>query len=252
MLSSSSVRMTRMAISPRLATRTFSNICGRGGYRPRGRRSHRSRRGTVAPIGRASLLISAVAAVLVLAAPAQAALRFKRCGDYGFACARVSVPLDRAGAVPGRVSLLVERVRARRRGGARLPPLFTLAGGPGQSGTDAFAADALGVLYPAYARRDLIVFDQRGTGRSGVLRCRALERANLLRAGPAAGACAASLGERRAFYTSRDTTDDIEAIRERLGAEKIALFGTSYGTKVALGYARRYPSHVERLVLDSV
>jgi hypothetical protein len=34
MPSSSSVRMTRMAISPRLATRTFSNICGRGGYRP--------------------------------------------------------------------------------------------------------------------------------------------------------------------------------------------------------------------------
>ena len=45
---------------------------------------------------------------------------------------------------------------------------------------------------------------------------------------------------------------DIEAIRAELGAERIALFGTSYGTKVALGYALRHPSHVERLVLDSV
>ena len=202
--------------------------------------------------GAARLLLLSVAAGLVLAAPADAALHLRRCGGYGFACARLSVPLDRAGAVPGRVSLLVKRVRARRRGGATLPPLFVLAGGPGQSATESFGGDALGTLYPAYAQRDLIVFDQRGTGHSGLLRCRRLERANLLRAGPAAGACARSLGPRRALYTSRDSADDIEAIREQLGAERIAVFGTSYGTKLALGYARRYPDRVERLVLDSV
>jgi pimeloyl-ACP methyl ester carboxylesterase len=200
----------------------------------------------------AALLLSAVVAGLVLAEPADAALRFKPCGDFGFRCARLSVPLDRSGAVPGRVSLLVKRFRSRGRAGATLPPLFVLAGGPGQSATEAFGGEALAVLYPAYARRDLIVFDQRGTGRSGLLRCRRLERANLLRAGPAAGACARSLGARRALYTSRDSADDIETIRARLGAERIALFGTSYGTKLALGYARRYPDRVERLVLDSV
>jgi len=202
--------------------------------------------------GAALLVLSVVVAGLLLAGPADAALRFKRCGDFGFACARLSVPLDRSGAVPGRVSLLVKRVRARQRGGATLPRLFVLAGGPGQSATESFGGDALGVLYPAYARRDLIVFDQRGTGRSGLVRCRRLERANLLRAGPAAGACARSLGPRRAFYTSRDSAEDVEAIREQLGAERIALFGTSYGTKLALGYAKRYPGRVERLALDSV
>ena len=189
---------------------------------------------------------------LVSAAPADAALRFKRCGGYGFACARLSVPLDRGGTVPGRVSLFVERVRARQRGGATQPPLVVLAGGPGQSATDAFGGESLGLLYAAYAKRDLIVYDQRGTGRSGLLRCPRLERANLLRAGPAAGECASTLGPRRAFYTSRDTTDDIEALRAQLGAERLALFGTSYGTKVALAYAKRYPTRVERLVLDSV
>jgi pimeloyl-ACP methyl ester carboxylesterase len=200
----------------------------------------------------AALLLGVMVAGLLLAAPADAAPRFKRCGGFGFGCARLSVPLDRTGAVPGRVSLLVKRLRARRSGGATLPPLFVLAGGPGQSATEAFGGDALGVLYPAYARRDLIVFDQRGTGRSGLLRCPRLERANLLRAGPAAGACARSLGPRRAFYASRDSADDIEAIRDRLGAERIALLGTSYGTKLALGYAKRYPDQVERLALDSV
>jgi pimeloyl-ACP methyl ester carboxylesterase len=108
------------------------------------------------------------------------------------------------------------------------------------------------VLYPGYAHRDLIIFDQRGTGRSGVLRCRALERANLLYAGVAAGRCAARLGARRAFYTSRDSAEDIEALRVALGYERLALFGTSYGTKVALGYALAHPTTVERLVLDSV
>ena len=187
----------------------------------------------------ATLALTIVVAALVLAAPADAALRFKRCGGYGFKCARLSVPLDRTGALPGRVSLLVKRFAARRHGGATQPPLFVLAGGPGQSATDSFGADALGVLYPAYAKRDLIVFDQRGTGRSGLLRCRRLERANLLRAGAAAGACASSVGARRAFYTSRDSADDIEAIREQLGAERIALFGISYGTKLALRVPER-------------
>jgi pimeloyl-ACP methyl ester carboxylesterase len=189
---------------------------------------------------------------LGLAAPADAALRFKRCGGYGFTCARLTVPLDRSGTVPGRVSLLVKRVRATRRGGATRPPLVVLAGGPGQSATESFGGDALGLLYPAYRSRDIIVYDQRGTGRSGLLRCRRLERSNLLEAGAPAGACARRLGARRAFYTSRDSTDDIEAIREQIGAERITLFGTSYGTKVALGYAQRYPDRVERLVLDSV
>ena len=202
--------------------------------------------------GVATPALVGLAACLFLAAPADAALRFERCGDFGFRCARLSVPLDRSGTVPGRVSLLVKRFHARGSAGATLPPLVLLAGGPGQSATEAFNGDALNLLYPAYARRSLIVFDQRGTGRSGLLRCPRLERANLLRAGKAAAACARSLGARRAFYTSRDSADDIEAIRRELGAERIALYGASYGTKLALGYAKRYPERVERLVLDSV
>jgi pimeloyl-ACP methyl ester carboxylesterase len=201
---------------------------------------------------RAAVALVLLATGLSLAPSAVAALRFKRCGPYDFTCARLSVPLDRSGSVPGRVSVLVKRVRARRSGGATRPPLLVLAGGPGQSATESFGAEALGVLYPVYRNRDLVIFDQRGTGRSGLLRCRLLERANLLNAGAAAGACARRLGARRAFYTSRDSDDDIEAIRKQLGAERVALFGTSYGTKVALGYALRYPDRVERLVLDSV
>jgi pimeloyl-ACP methyl ester carboxylesterase len=187
---------------------------------------------------------------LANAVPAEAALRFRPCGGYGFACARLNVPLDRAGTVPGGISLHVKRIRAQRR--PRRGATFVLAGGPGQSATDAFDGDALGQLFAAYRTRDLVVYDQRGTGRSGLLRCRPMERANLLRAGSAAAECANRIGPRRAFFTTRDSVEDMEAIRRELGVERIAIFGTSYGTKVALAYALRYPGNVERLVLDSV
>ena len=190
--------------------------------------------------------------LLTVAPAAEAKLQFKRCGSSTpVRCGRFTVPLDRSGTVPGRVSLFVTKLPARRRGGATRPPVIVLAGGPGQSASDAFLF-GLDMLEVLYRDRDLLIFDQRGTGRSGVLRCRALERSNLLKAGDAAAACARRLGPRRAFYTSRDSADDIDALREQLGAEQVALYGTSYGTKVSLVYALRHPARVDRLVLDSV
>ena len=45
---------------------------------------------------------------------------------------------------------------------------------------------------------------------------------------------------------------DIDALRQALGADKVALMGISYGTHVALQYARAFPEHVDRLILDSI
>src|SRR5262249_3691057 len=65
-------------------------------------------------------------------------------------------------------------------------------------------------------------------------------------------ACADGIGPNREFYSTRDHADDLEAVRQALGVDKVALWGTSYGTKLALEYALAYPTHVERLLLDSV
>jgi pimeloyl-ACP methyl ester carboxylesterase len=204
-------------------------------------RPHRVRRAAAAAI--------VLVAALVGAPEAVAGLRFSECGRIGFQCARLSVPLDRSRAVAGRVSLYVKRLPPQRR--PARGATFLLAGGPGQSATDAFSLANLDLFGPSFRRRALIVYDQRGTGRSGVLRCRAIQRTNSDDPGPAA-TCARRLGARRAFYTTRDSVADIEAIRRDLGVEKVTLVGTSYGTKVALGYALAYPTHVDRLVLDSV
>ena len=99
--------------------------------------------------------------------------------------------------------------------------------------------------------RELLVMDLRGTGRSGVLRCRALERTGIASVADAAAECASALGARRGFYTARDSAEDVESVRRALGVEKIALFGVSYGARVALTYAQRYPDRVDRLLLQS-
>jgi pimeloyl-ACP methyl ester carboxylesterase len=96
------------------------------------------------------------------------------------------------------------------------------------------------------------VFDQRGTGASDPLSCPALEAFSTQSASQLFEACASEIGPARGAFTTEESVQDIEALRQAGGYEKLVLYGTSYGTKVALDYAARYPQHVEALVLDSV
>ena len=101
------------------------------------------------------------------------------------------------------------------------------------------------------AGRDLVMLDQRGTGASGLLRCPSIEGDESAGFSRAVARCARRLGARRSFYTSADSAEDVEALRIRLGVPRIALFAVSYGTRVAVEYARRHPDRLERLILDS-
>ncbi len=193
-----------------------------------------------------------------LAAPAGAALSWTPCTEAsatGFQCAQVTVPVDRSGKAPGTIALTVER----KSSGAAQPEsaVVALAGGPGQA-ADPLATQLATAIAPALSSRDLLVFDQRGTGRSSPLNCPIFDNeAALASAGEAAlgslvELCALQLGVVRGGFTTQESVEDIEAIRHQAGYKKLVLYGTSYGTKVALEYAERYPQHVESLVLDSV
>ena len=126
-----------------------------------------------------------------------------------------------------------------------------LSGGPGGAGVSEMLGVAAGIG-DLEERYRMIGYDQRGTGRSGLLRCPRLERDPHLRDTGAAEDCANRLGVARHHYTTPDSVADMEAIRTELGAEKLTLFGISYGTELAIAYARAYPARVERLILDSV
>jgi pimeloyl-ACP methyl ester carboxylesterase len=169
--------------------------------------------------------------------------------NTAFSCASVAVPLDRTGTAPGTISLSVERKLAGVT--PSRTAVVALAGGPGQAALplSEFIAQALA---PALTARDLLVFDQRGTGVSDPLGCRAFEVPSEKSASQLFEACADQLGPARAGFTTAESVQDIEALRQAGGYEKLVLYGTSYGTKVALEYAERYPQNVEALVLDSV
>jgi pimeloyl-ACP methyl ester carboxylesterase len=199
-------------------------------------------------------VLSALAALSPLVATravAASALVFQPCSDVKqFSCATLNVALDRSGGLGGSVGLSVERLQA-----GAVPSdtaVVALAGGPGQAEIPLAQATAKAIA-PALGTRDLVVFDQRGTGTSGPLTCSALEGVEPLEGiGQAFERCAAQIGPRRGSYTTQESVADIEAIRQAAGYGKLVLFGVSYGTKVALEYAERYPRNVEALVLDSV
>jgi pimeloyl-ACP methyl ester carboxylesterase len=139
-------------------------------------------------------------------------------------------------------------------------PVFFVAGGPGQSAI-ALAGPVYGMLARFGNRRDIVLVDQRGTGRSAPLRCdddaSALPLAQSI--DPAsqvqrAHACLAKLqalphGDLR-YYTTTLAAADLDAVRDMLGAARINLVGASYGTRVVLEFMRQFPMRVRRAVLD--
>ncbi len=137
----------------------------------------------------------------------------------------------------------------------RVDPLFVLVGGPGQAATEAGARVAE-ALRDVREKRDIVLIDQRGTGRSNPLDCRSDEEQPLARRfAPVAEvaearACLASLDADTTRYTTPIAMDDLDEVRRALGYERINLWGGSYGTRAALVYFRQHPSHVRSLVLD--
>jgi pimeloyl-ACP methyl ester carboxylesterase len=53
-----------------------------------------------------------------------------------------------------------------------------------------------------------------------------------------------------AQYTTSVAVADLEDIRQRLGLRRLNLYGSSYGTRVAQHYARRFPDRTRALILD--
>ncbi|HEX4467406.1 MAG TPA: alpha/beta hydrolase, partial [Solirubrobacteraceae bacterium] len=203
-----------------------------------------------APVIAAIALIASAATALHPAPSRAAALSFHGCAEtVTFSCATLDVPIDRSAALPGSIPIHVERKLA---GAAPASDaVVALAGGPGQAalGLGEFIA---GAIAPALDTRDLLVFDQRGTGTSHPLRCRAFQSETAEPASAVFHRCAEQIGAARGGFTTQETVEDIEALRVAAGYSKLVLYGTSYGTKVALEYAERYPQNVEALVLDSV
>jgi pimeloyl-ACP methyl ester carboxylesterase len=140
-------------------------------------------------------------------------------------------------------------------------PVFLLAGGPGQSAVS-LASTAMSLFSRLNNRRDIVLVDQRGTGRSAPLMCDETHAASLAQLLDdserlkALRACRQQLQKRPngdlRHYTTTEAMQDLDAVRRALGVEQINLVGASYGTRAGLEYLRLFPHAVRRLVLDGV
>lgn len=176
-------------------------------------------------------------------------------------CGSVRRPLDPAAPAGTQIDVQFAVLPALARN--RKPdPVFFFAGGPGQSAMD-LAGTVARMMSRVGNRRDVVLVDQRGTGRSAPLKCP--EPAPTQPLADAVGnaamvarlqACRAQLqklphGDLR-HYTTWVAMQDAEAVRVALGAGQINLIGGSYGTRAVLDYMRQFPQAVRRAVIDGV
>ena len=143
----------------------------------------------------------------------------------------------------------------------RLPdPVTYFAGGPGEASVPEglFKTMRLGLLG---GKRDVLLVDFRGTGKSGGLFCAELK-------GEVSGqgflddflptdkvrACRDRLKKEAdlSWYTTDAAVDDVEEVRTALGYGPLNLIGGSYGTHAVLTYLRRHPGSVRTATLEHV
>ena len=168
------------------------------------------------------MAIAALTAACFLPAAANAA-ELSPCAS-GARCGSVTVPLVAADPAAGSVSVGFE-VFAHRHGSKARDTILVSAESDGVP-TTAERAALLALLEPLRDRRDIVLVDARGTGRSG----RVGTRLDAYGAGAAAG--------------------DLDAVRGALGVGHVEVYGAGDGARIALAYAARHGDRLRALVLD--
>jgi pimeloyl-ACP methyl ester carboxylesterase len=175
-----------------------------------------------------------------------------------------TVPERRADPASRRIKLTFVRFPAS--GTSKGPPIIYLAGGPGGSGIGTARGPRFPIFMAMREFGDVIAFDQRGTGSSNVIPpCEGQQHFPLDRPltreaavsffGKVAATCVKlwkEAGVDLAGYTTEESAADVDELRAQLGAEKVTLWGISYGTHLALAILKRYPQRVDRAVLSSL
>jgi len=179
---------------------------------------------------------------------------------------RLSVPENRR----GKSQRLIQIAFVRLKSTAAMPaaPILYLSGGPG---VPASGMARVPVYYDLFEKlrqvADVILLDQRGSGMSspnlddcptdGKFPADAFAtQQKFIRAlAHATGNCSwywRSKGVDVTGYNTEESADDIEDLREALGATQISLLGHSYGTELAFAVIRRHGKSIQRAVLAGV
>ncbi len=171
------------------------------------------------------------------------------CTDVtGAWCGSIKVPLDRAAPESDQISVGFELHPRSDSSTASQGTIVAIEGGPGFSSTGS-RDSYLALFDPIMDHHDLLLVDDRGTGRSSPLNCSDLQQGDDSLG--AAAACMKQLGSAADDYGAAAVADDLAAVLDALGAGHIDLYGDSYGTFVAQAFAARHGDRLTSLVLDS-
>ena len=170
-------------------------------------------------------------------------------------CGTIRVPLDRANPSLGTTRIAFGLVHRRDTSQPSLGTIVPNPGGPGVAVLESSESQYTRTLAPLLDRRDLLLVDPRGTGRSDRISCSTLDGPALAFASgeeslERIGACGRELSRRAGAYNSAAVADDIEAVRAALGLKRLDLWGDSYGTYLMPVYAARHPERVQSIVLN--
>ncbi len=174
-------------------------------------------------------------------------------GSASVRCGWLDVPENRDEPGGKRIRLRLRVVPALRLQPER-DALVILAGGPGQAANEVYAS-ASGAFAAIRRDRDIVLVDQRGTGRSNPLSCAFDDDSEILTTDStqvqgSARQCLANLPGDPRFYTTSVAVRDLDDVRVALNYEAFSIYSVSYGTRVAQHYARRYPDRVRTMILD--
>ena len=192
------------------------------------------------------LLLAVTGAVAAPATLTVGSLTLNACHAGGY-CGELARPLDPLGLIPGSVSVYFEFYPHRGEGPLQ-GTLVATEGGPGYPTTDS-RDSYLALFAPLRDAHDVVLMDNRGTGRSGAVDCPRLQRDPVLTLG-AIGACGALLGRAAPLYSTAYAADDLAAILDALGTGPVDLYGNSYGTFFAQVFAVRHADRMRTLTLD--
>lgn len=186
--------------------------------------------------------------------------------NIDFNCGNLFVPENRAKKRSREIRLPVIIVKSTSDNPLSDPVIYT-AGGPGASSLG--RARGARFLSKITAKRDFIIFEQRGTTYAEpALQCPEVVEASQrsarenLKGGVATKRLLAAVRKCRsrlltegvdlAAYDSSASAADLEDLRKSLGIGDWNLYGLSYSTRLMLNYVREYPEHVRSIILDSV
>ena len=208
------------------------------------------------PVRLIGIAFTLTAAALLLL-PAGAAARewpswLGRCSAAQL-CGTFIVPLDRSNAGAGTIGLNVLVLPAVDEAKRQRDAITAIAGGPGGASTE-LASWTQATFFLAAQTRDIVLVDQRGTGKSKPLFC---PTAGLVTSASSASqiraywtSCLGAVGVDPRLLTTAVAMDDLDDLRTALGYTQLNVYGGSYGATAAQYYLLRHGEHTRTVILD--